>query len=96
MALQPTKHFANGSAFVHVPTLLSASNVFAAGFAIFAVSIATIPCKAQTLFFFRILNGTHVAAFPFSVEHATVAHRLRTQVAHDIGFRYLDRRAQVV
>jgi hypothetical protein len=91
-----TKYFANGSAFVHVAPLLSTPYVLAAGFAILAVGIATIPCKAQTLFFLRILNGTHAAAFPLSAEYATVADPLKMKDTHARGLWFLDRRAQVV
>jgi hypothetical protein len=44
-----------------VSALLSTSNAFAARLAILAVSIPAIPFKAQLLFFFGILNGTHDA-----------------------------------
>jgi hypothetical protein len=79
-----------------MPALLSTSNVRAAGFAVLAVGIAPIPCKAQALFFLWILNGAHAATFQFCAEYATAAERLKMKVSRGCGLWFLDRRAQVV
>ena len=58
-SLYPAKHLANSSAFIHMPTLLSARNRLATGLAILAVPIPAIPFKAQALFVFRVLDRAH-------------------------------------
>jgi hypothetical protein len=94
------EYFANGSAFVHVPALLSTWNVCAAGFTVLAIGIAPIPCKTQSLFSLRILDGSDAATRPFCGEYATNAERSIMEVSHDRALWFLvwflDRRAQVV
>jgi len=64
-SLSTAKRLANASALIHVSVskLLSALDILAARFAVLAVPVAAIACKAQTLFLFRISNRAHEAAF---------------------------------